>query len=147
MIVITPICFALNGEQKEKLIEPFAMAGKTLHCQWAYASMAKAVAVGVLHCQWECSKGKGRVGGGTTLSMARCNGNSRGCATLLMARCKGNGRGDAALSIGACYDGKGSGGGVHGALRCRMTTCKTVAFLLANDRRINDNQPAMGVDE
>jgi hypothetical protein len=37
--------------------------------------------------------------------------------------------------------------GVHGTLQCRMTTCRTIAFLLADDRWTNNNQPAMGVSE
>jgi hypothetical protein len=47
------------------------------------------------------------------------------------------GRGDAMLSIGARYDGKGSGLGVHGALRCRMTTRKMITLLLADNRWTN----------
>jgi hypothetical protein len=37
--------------------------------------------------------------------------------------------------------------GAHGALQHRMTKHRTIAFLLANNRRTNNNQPAMGVDE
>jgi hypothetical protein len=64
-----------------------------------------------------------------------------------MVRSDGNGRGDAVLSIGTHYDGEGSGGGAHGVLQHRMTTCRTIAFLLANERWTNNNQSAMGVDK
>ncbi len=94
-----------------------------------------------------CCKGNGHVGEGAALWMVHCNGNGRGCAALLMAHYGGNSRGDAVLSIGTCYDGKCSGSGAHGALRRRMTTCRTIAFLLADDRHTNNNQPAMGVDK
>jgi hypothetical protein len=102
--------------------------------------MAKAVAVGggVLTMGAGC-KGKGHVEGGAMLLMTRCNGNGRECATLLMVRCEDNCRGDAALSIGAHYDGKGSGSGVYGMLGRRMTTCRTITFLLANNRWTNNN--------
>jgi hypothetical protein len=92
-------------------------------------------------------KGKGHVGGGAGLSRAHCNGNGGGCAALLMACCNGNSRGDTTLLTGTCYNGKGSGGGVHGMLQRRMTTHRMIAFLLAGNRQTNDNQPAMGVDE
>ncbi len=75
------------------------------YCGEGSASGGTAQSMGV-RCEY-----KGRAGGGTGLSMSCCNGNGGECTTLLMARCDGNGRGDTALSIGACYDGKGSGGG------------------------------------
>jgi hypothetical protein len=95
----------------------------------------------------QCDNSTGKaVGGGTAAMMVCCNGNGGGCATLLMTCCGSNGRGDAALLIGTCYDGKGSGSGAHSMLQRRTTTCRTIAFLLADHRRRNDNQPAMGVD-
>jgi hypothetical protein len=95
--------------------------------------------------QWWCGC---RASDGCMLQRQRpCWGRRRAVNGTLQRQRRGMHRPvDGALQWQQCtlYDGKGSCGGVHGALQCRMTTRRMIALLLANNRWTNDNQPNDG---